>query len=72
MSRAPKAPKDRKLPIPHTAIIEAMIRCESVCNPAVVEKRLYSIHVRRLLAGEGKEWIVRLIDKSQVDREKPS
>jgi hypothetical protein len=72
MSRAPTAPKDSKLSIPHTAIIEALIRCESVCNPAVIEKRLFSIHVRRLLAGEGKGWIVRLIDKSQMDREKPS
>jgi hypothetical protein len=57
------AKKDRKLSIPHAAIVEAILRCESRCNPAVVEKRLFSIHVRRLPTTEGKGWVVRIIDK---------
>ncbi len=63
MSRAPISEKDRKLSIPHAAIIEAIVRCESVCDPAVIEKRLSSIHVRQLPASEGKGWVVRIIDK---------
>ncbi len=68
MSRASIAQKDRKLSIPHAAIIEAIIRCESRCNPAVVEKRLFSIHVRQLPASEGKGWVVRIIDKESINK----
>jgi hypothetical protein len=68
MSHAMIARKDRKLSIPHAAILEAIIRCESVCNPAVIEKRSFSIHVRQLPAGEGKGWVVRIIDKESINK----
>jgi hypothetical protein len=65
MSHAVIARKDRKLSIPHAAIVQAILRCESGRNPAVVEKRLFSVHVRQLPtgAGEGRSWVVRVIDK---------
>ena len=61
------AKKDRKLSIPHAAIFAAIMRCESVCNPAVIEKRLFSIHVRQLPAIEGRGWVVRIIDKESIN-----
>ena len=68
MPHAVIAKKDRKLSIPHAAIFEAIMRCESACSPAIIEKRLFSIHVRQLPATEGKGWVVRIIDKESVDR----
>ncbi len=56
------------IPIPCAAIIEAIVRCDSVCNPAVIEKRLFSIHVRQLPASEGKGWVVRIIDKEAINK----
>ena len=65
MSHAVIAEKDRKPSIPHAAILEAIQRCERLCNPAVVENRLFSIHVRQLPASEGK---VRIIDKESINK----
>jgi len=55
--------------IPRGAILEAITRCESVCNPALIEKRRFSVHVQRLAASEGKGWVVRVIDKESVDKD---
>ena len=68
---SPIAQKDRKLSIPHAAILEAIIWCETVCSPAVIEKRLFSIHVRQLPAAEGKGWVVRIIDKESIQNNEP-
>ena len=65
---APIAQKDRKLSLPRVAILAAIQRCERLCNPAVVEKRWFSIHVRQLPAGEGRGWVVRIIDKEAMDK----
>lgn len=66
MPHAAIAKKDRKLSIPHAVILEAIMRCESRCSPAVIEKRLFTIHVRQLPAGEGRGWVVRIIDKESL------
>jgi len=58
--------KNKKLPVPGAAILKGITRCESLCNPAVIEKRLFSIYVRQLPAGQGKGWVVRIIDKESI------
>jgi hypothetical protein len=68
MSRAPITKEDAKGSIPRAAILEAIRRCESVCNPALIEKRLFSIHVRKLPASEGRGWVVRVIDKDPINK----
>ena len=60
--------EDAKVSIPCAAILEAITRCESVCNPALIEKRLFSIHVRQLPASEGKGWVVKVIDKEPINK----
>jgi hypothetical protein len=67
MSRSSINNQHAKVSIPRAAILKAITRCESVCNPAVIEKRLFSIHVRQLPGAEGKGWVVRVIDKANVD-----
>jgi hypothetical protein len=62
MSRAPITKEDAKVLIPRAAILEAVTRCESVCNPALIDKRRFSVHVRKLPASEGRGWVVRVID----------
>ena len=52
--------------LPRTAILAAILRCELVGNPAVIERDSYAIHVRKLPPADGKGWIVRVIDKSSV------
>lgn len=52
--------------IPVTVIRDAIVRCETVSNPAVIEKETFTVHVRKLPAGEGKGWIVRVINKLDV------
>jgi hypothetical protein len=42
------------------AIVKAIQRCELVCNPAIVSRPLFSIHVRKLAAGLTHSWIVSL------------
>jgi hypothetical protein len=67
MSRAPITKEDAKVSIPRAAILEAIARCESVCNPALIEKRLFSVHVRKLPVSEGRGWVVRVIDKESIN-----
>jgi hypothetical protein len=69
MSHAAMTNEDAKGSIPRAAILEAITRCETVCNPALIEKRRFSVHVRRLAASEGKGWVVRVIDKESVDKD---
>ena len=57
---------EAKAQVPYKAICDAIERCETVGNPAVVEKRAFTVHVRKLPAAEGKGWIVRVIDKQSV------
>jgi hypothetical protein len=42
------------------AIIAAIKRCELVCNPAVVTRGHFSIHVRKLADGLTHSWVVSL------------
>jgi hypothetical protein len=42
------------------AIVAAIQRSELVCNPAIVSRPLFSIHVRKLAAGLTHSWIVSL------------
>jgi hypothetical protein len=68
MSRTPITKEDAKRSIPRAAILEAITRCESVCNPALIEKRLFSVHVRKLPASGGKGWVVRVINKESINK----
>jgi len=52
--------------LPRATIFAAILRCEIVCNPAVIERDSYAIHVRKLPPADGRGWIVRVIDKSSV------
>ena len=52
--------------IPRTAIFEGILRCESVGNPAVVERDSYSVYVRKLPSVDGRGWVARVIDKARV------
>jgi hypothetical protein len=54
MSHTAITKEDTKGSIPRAAILEAITRCESVCNPALIDKRRFSVHVRRLAASDGK------------------
>jgi hypothetical protein len=56
--------KDKNLP--RTAIFEGILRCERVGNPAVVERDSYSVHVRKLPVADGRGWVIRVIDKTNV------
>lgn len=47
--------------LPRTAIIQAILRSETV-NPAVVRKEAYAVHVRRLPDAEGEAWVVRVVN----------
>jgi len=49
-------------------ILEAIQRCESVCNPAVLERRKFSVHVRKASSTSGKIWIVTYVDKLQMEK----
>ena len=42
------------------AIVKAIQRCETVCNPAVVSKPLFSVHVRKVADGLTQSWVVSL------------
>jgi hypothetical protein len=48
MSHTAITKEDAKGSIPRAAILEAITRCESVCNPALIDKRRFSVHVRQL------------------------
>lgn len=43
-----------------SAIVAAIKRCELVCNPAVVTRAFFSIHVRKLADGLTQSWVVSL------------
>lgn len=43
-----------------SAIVAAIKRCELVCNPAVVSRALFSVHVRKLNDGLTQSWMVSL------------
>ena len=49
-------------------IIEAIQRCESGRNPAVLERRQFSVHVRKASSTSGKIWVVTYVDKLQMKR----
>src|SRR5271163_2759988 len=40
------------------AIAAAIKRCELVCNPAIVTRPRFTIHVRRLSEGPTQSWLV--------------
>lgn len=50
----------------HTAILEGIGRCENVSNPAVIKKKTFTVHVRKLPVADGRGWVVRIIDKTSV------
>jgi hypothetical protein len=68
MSRTPVTKEDATGSIPRAAILEAITRCESLSNPAVIDKSRFSIHVRKLPASEGRGWVVRVIDKESINK----
>jgi hypothetical protein len=49
-------------------IIEAIQRCESGCDPAVLDRRKFSVHVRKVPSTSGKTWIVTHVDKLQIEK----
>lgn len=61
------APKPKYSEIERT-ILEAIQRCESVCNPAVLDRRKFSVHVRKVPSTSGKIWTVTYVDKLQMEK----
>jgi hypothetical protein len=41
-----------------SAIAAAIKRCEFICNPAIVRRPRFTIHVRRLSEGPTRSWLV--------------
>jgi hypothetical protein len=41
-----------------SAIVAAIKRCEVVCNPAIVRRPKFTIHVLRLTEGPTHSWVV--------------
>jgi hypothetical protein len=55
------------------AIVAAIKRCELVCNPAVVIRPTFTIHVRRLSEGPTQSWLVSCVNSgTQLPREPAS
>jgi hypothetical protein len=55
------------------AIVAAIKRCELVCNPAVVIRPTFTIHVRRLSEGPTRSWLVSCVNSgAQLFGEPPS
>jgi hypothetical protein len=48
--------------LPRTTIIEAILRCERVGDPAVINRGAYAVHVRRLPTVDGRGWVIRIVD----------
>jgi hypothetical protein len=44
------------------AIVAAIKRCELVCNPAIVRRPIFAIHVRRLSDGPTRSWLVSCVN----------
>src|SRR5271156_5893278 len=56
-----------------SAIVAAIRRCELVCNPAVVTRPRFTIHVRRLNEGPTRSWLVSCVNSgTQLSREPAS
>lgn len=60
----------KKLIFSYDVLGKAIYRCENISNPAVIEKREYSLHVRKLPASAGTGWIVRVINKADFDKKR--
>lgn len=41
-----------------SAILAAIKRCELVCNPAILVRPKFTIHVRRMSEGPTRSWLV--------------
>jgi len=41
-----------------SAILDAIKRCELVCNPAIVTRPKFTVHVRKLTEGRTHSWVV--------------
>jgi hypothetical protein len=55
------------------AIVAAIKRCELVCNPAVVIRPTFTIHIRRLSEGPTQSWLVSCVNSgSQLSEEAAS
>jgi len=50
-----------------SAILDAIIRCELVCNPAIVTRPKFTIHVRRLTEGPTHSWVVTYSNNALTD-----
>jgi hypothetical protein len=56
-----------------SAIAAAIKRCEQVCNPAIVRRPRFTIHVRRLSEGPTRSWLVSCVNSdAQLSREPAS
>src|SRR5271156_3400073 len=44
------------------AIVKAIKRCELVCNPAIVTRPRFTVHVRRLSEGPTRSWLVSCVN----------
>jgi hypothetical protein len=49
-----------------SAIVAAIKRCELVCNPAVVRRPKFTIHVRRLSEGQTRSWLVSCVNSEAL------
>jgi hypothetical protein len=50
-----------------SAIVAAIKRCELVCNPAIVSRSKFTIHVRRLSEGPPRSWLVSYSNNKALD-----
>jgi hypothetical protein len=49
-----------------SAVIAAIKRCEMVCNPAIVRRPRFTIHVRRLSEGPTRSWLVSCVNSEAL------
>jgi len=57
-----KGPHNAKKLFLGSAIAAAIKRCELFCNPAVVTRPTFTIHVRRLSEGPTESWLVSCVN----------
>ena len=56
-----------------SAILAAIKRCDLICNPAIVRRPRFTIHVRRLSEGPTRSWLVSCVNSdAQLSREPAS
>jgi hypothetical protein len=55
---------------PGSAIVAAIKRCELICNPAIVSRPRFTIHVRRMREGPTRSWLVSCSDNGALAGEK--